>query len=130
MSKVVHFEIPVDNLERAKKFYAIFDWNIQDWPMPDGSVYVGCQSVETDPITHAPKEAGAINGGMILRNNVSKTPSITLHVPSIDAYAEKISNAGGKMIKAKTVIQGGAFAYFTDSEGNVFGLWEDAPKLG
>lgn len=125
MEKVVHFEIPVDNLDRAKKFYSIFDWQLQDWPMPDGSVYVGCRTVETDPNTYLPKEPGAINGGMILRNNISRTCNITLHVPSIDDYVSKVEKAGGKMIKAKTAIQGGAFAYFTDTEGNVFGLWED-----
>lgn len=128
MQKVVHFEIPVENLERAKKFYSLFDWQMQDWPMPDGSVYVGCRTVETDPNTFVPKEPGAINGGMILRNPVSKTPSITMHVPSIDAYAEKIKQGGGKMIKPKTTIQGGSFAYFQDTEGNVFGLWEDEKK--
>lgn len=128
MKKVVHFEIPADNMERAKKFYSIFDWQMQDWPMPDGSVYVGCRTVDADPVTHIPKEPGAISGGMILRNNVSRTPSITLHVPSIDDYAVKIQQAGGKLLKAKTQIQGGAFAYFQDTEGNVFGLWEDAGK--
>jgi len=125
MKKVVHFEIPADNIDRAKKFYGIFDWQIQDWPMPDGSIYVGCRTVDTDPNTHVPKEPGAINGGMILRNNVSKTPNLTIHVPSIDEYAEKIKRAGGSLLKPKTAVQGGAFAYFLDSEGNVFGLWED-----
>lgn len=128
MNKVVHFEIPVENLDRAKKFYSIFDWQLADWPMPDGSVYVGCRTVETDPNTYLPKEPGAINGGMILRNEVSKTPNITLHVPSIEEFAEKIKKAGGTQLKPKTTIQGGSFAYFRDTEGNVFGLWEDATK--
>ncbi len=95
MKKVVHFEIPADNMERAKKFYSIFDWQMQDWPMPDGSVYVGCRTVDADPATHIPKEPGAISGGMILRNEVSRTPNITMHVPSIDDYAVKIQQAGG-----------------------------------
>lgn len=128
MKKVVHFEIPVGDLDRAKKFYGIFDWNMQDWPMPDGSVYVGCRTVDTDPNTYQPKEVGAINGGMILRNDVSKAPNITLHVPSIEDYAERIKKAGGSQIKPKTTIQGGSFAYFKDTEGNVFGLWEDEGK--
>lgn len=128
MNKVVHFEIPVGNLDRAKAFYSIFDWQMQDWPMPDGSVYVGCRTVDADPVTHIPNEPGAISGGMILRNEVSKATNITMHVPSIDAYAVKIQQAGGKLLKPKTSIQGGAFAYFQDTEGNVFGLWEDAGK--
>ena len=128
MKKVVHFEIPVDNMERAKKFYGIFDWELQDWPMADGSVYVGCRTVATDPVTHIPTEPGAISGGMIQRNNVSKMTSVTLHVPSIDDYAEKVKKAGGSQLKPKTTIEGGSFAYFLDTEGNVFGLWEDGKK--
>lgn len=128
MNKVVHFEIPVADLERAKKFYGIFDWQMQDWPMPDGSLYVGCRTAETDPTTYVPKERGSINGGMVLRNSVSRACNITMHVPSIDVYAEKVKKAGGKMLKDKTAIQGGAYAYFEDTEGNVFGMWEDAPK--
>jgi len=125
MKKVVHFEIPVDNLERARKFYSIFDWQMEDWPMPDGSVYVGCRTVDADPVTHIPKEPGAISGGMILRNDVSRATNITMHVPSIDEYAKKVLSAGGKQLKPKMSIPGGAYAYFQDTEGNVFGLWED-----
>ncbi len=128
MNKVVHFEIPVDNLDRAKKFYSTFGWQLQDWPMPDGSTYIGCRTVETDPSTFLPKEPGAINGGMILRNDVSRMPNITMHVSSIEEFTEKIRKAGGTQIKAKTTIQGGSFAYFKDTEGNVFGLWEDEKK--
>lgn len=128
MNKVVHFEIPVGDFERAKKFYKLFDWEMQDWPMPDGSVYVGCRTVATDPNTYQPKEAGAINGGMTLRNSVSTAPNITIHVPSIDEFAKKILKAGGSLIKPKTTIPGGSsFAYFEDTEGNVFSLWEEKP---
>ncbi len=46
MNKVVHFEIPVDDLERAKKFYhETFDWQMQD--VPDMS-YVIARTTETD----------------------------------------------------------------------------------
>jgi predicted enzyme related to lactoylglutathione lyase len=33
MGKVVHFEIPADNLQRAKKFYStVFGWTMNDYP--------------------------------------------------------------------------------------------------
>lgn len=33
MDKVVHFEVPYDDLERAKKFYIdVFGWKIQSMP--------------------------------------------------------------------------------------------------
>ena len=127
MKKVVHFEIPADDLERAKKFYSIFEWQIQDWPMPDGSVHTGARTVETDETTYIPKEPGAINGMIVKRDQTSKTPCVTVNVPSIDDYIEKVKSAGGKLVKNKEVVEGmGAYAYVSDTEGNLLGLWEDA----
>lgn len=125
MEKVVHFEIPADNLERAKKFYSIFGWQLQDWPMPDDSVYVGAKTVETDDTTDQPKEPGAINGGIVQRDQYAKTPSITIDVPSVDEYLEKVKQAGGKIVKPKQLIEGmGYYAYVADTENNLLGLWE------
>ena len=63
MNKVQHFEIPTDDIERAKKFYEkTFGWNITDWPMP-GMRYAG---LHTGPVDNKnmPKESGFINGRM------------------------------------------------------------------
>ena len=126
MKKVVHFEIPADDLERAKKFYSIFGWQMQDWPMADGSVYVGARTVETDETTYQPKEPGAINGGIVLRDQYTKTPSIAINVPSVDEYIERVKQAGGNIVKPKQSIDGmGFYAYVSDTEGNLLGLWED-----
>ena len=35
MPRVVHFEIPAENPERAAKFYKeVFDWKIEKWQGP------------------------------------------------------------------------------------------------
>lgn len=129
MKKVVHFEIPADDVERAKKFYSIFDWQLQDWPMPDGSVYVGARTVEVDEKTYMPKEPGAINGGIVKRDQYATTPQVTVNVPSIDDYLEKVKSAGGSVVKGKKEIGGmGYYAYVNDTEGNLLGLWEDIKK--
>jgi hypothetical protein len=130
MQKVVHFEIPADNIERAKKFYGdIFGWQLQDWPLQDGSSYTGARTVEVDETTFIPKEPGAINGGIVKRDEIVKTPQVTVNVPSIDEYAEKIKKAGGTVLREKQEIEGaGYYAYVTDSEGNLLGLWEDIKK--
>lgn len=129
MKKVVHFEIPADDLERAKKFYGIFDWQLSDWPMGDGSVYVGVTTVPIDEQTYMPKEPGAINGGLVKRDAYIKTPQVTINVPSVDEYVEKVKKEGGKVVKPKQEIQGmGYFAYVNDTEGNLLGLWEDIKK--
>ncbi len=124
MNKVVHFEIPVDDLDRAKKFYNIFDWQ-----MTDGSVYVGIRTAEVDKTTYTPKEPGAINGGMILRDKFTKTPLVAINVPSVDEYIEKVLAAGGAVVRPKQNIENmGFYAYVEDTEGNLLGLWEDIIK--
>jgi predicted enzyme related to lactoylglutathione lyase len=46
MDKVVHFEIPFDNKQRAMKFYAdSFGWRLQDVPEMN---YVMATSVDVD----------------------------------------------------------------------------------
>ena len=38
MGKVVHFEIPTDDLGRAKAFYSsVFDWKLATMPMGGGT---------------------------------------------------------------------------------------------
>ena len=130
MDKVVHFEIPVDNVERAKKFYAVFGWNLQDWPMSDGSTYIGVHTTPIDEKTHMPLKPGAINGGMFKRTGDElKTPLITIEVANIDTTLKKVEKSGGKTVKSKTpVADMGFIAYFKDTEGNIVGLWENIKK--
>lgn len=128
--KLVHFEIPADDMERVRDFYgSVFGWDLKDWPMPDGSTYIGARTVEVDETTHLPKEPGAINGGIMKRMPDVAAPVLAMHVKSIDETMAKLEAKGGKVVKPKIDMMGmGFYAYATDSEGNVIGLWEDAPK--
>lgn len=121
MGKVVHFEIPVDNVDRAKKFYALFGWQMEDFP---GMDYVGVRTVAVDD-KKMPKEPGAINGGMMKRSPHVKGPTVAVEVNSVDKYLEKVVKAGGKVVMPKMEIgDHGYYAYVADTEGNVIGLWE------
>jgi predicted enzyme related to lactoylglutathione lyase len=124
MDKIVHFEIPADNLARAKKFYStVFNWKINEIPEMD---YVLAYTVETDE-KGMPKEPGAINGGMLKRQEPVKSPVITISVKDIDRAAVTIEKNGGRMIRPKMSVGNMGFAaYFKDTEGNVIGLWQNA----
>lgn len=120
MDKVVHFEIPFDNLERAKKFYKIFGWQLEDFP---GMDYTGVRTVAVDE-NQMPKEAGAINGGMMKRTKEVQGPVIAIHVQSIDESVKKVLAAGGSVVMPKKSIGAmGYYAYVKDTEGNNLGLW-------
>jgi uncharacterized protein len=123
MGKVVHFEIPADDVARAKEFYgSAFDWQLQDMP---GMDYTIAQTVEVDD-KQMPREPGAINGALMPRTADTPTPVITIDVDAIDDALKKVEAGGGSVIRARTEIPNmGAYAYFKDTEGNVVGLWEN-----
>ncbi len=124
MNSVVHFELPAEDVPRAKKFYtSVFDWKLEDDKKMD---YVIIQTTDIDT-KHMPKVKGAINGGMMKKDGQFNAPTITIAVDSIDAHIKKISKAGGTIVKGKTPVgKMGFIAYFKDPEGSVIGLWEMA----
>ncbi len=124
MRSVVHFEIPADDVARAKEFYSsIFGWQMQDMPEMDYTI-VQTTAVDENQMPTAP---GAINGGLMRRSHETPTPVITIDVESVAQALEQVEAAGGKVVRPRTEIPGmGAFAYFTDPEGNTLGLWENA----
>jgi len=122
--KVVHFEIPADDLDRARAFYQqAFGWTINSLPELDYNI------VETTPIdeTNVPTEPGAINGGMMRRQAPINSPVITIGVDDIDAALQRVEELGGKTeIPKQGVADMGFTAYFSDPEGNLVGLWASA----
>ncbi len=124
MRGVVHFEIPADDVARAKEFYgSVFDWQLQD--MPDMN-YTMARTTEVDEQTQVPASPGAINGGLVPRSADTPTPVVTVDVASIDQALKQVEAAGGRVVRPRTEIPGmGAFAYVTDTEGNTLGLWEN-----
>jgi uncharacterized protein len=120
--RVVHFEIPADDQNRARDFYqSAFGWNISE--VPD----INYSMVMTSPVTEQgmPAEPGSINGGMFAREGDLATPVVTVEVDDIDAALEKIASLGGSTVIAKqAVLDMGFAAYFRDTEGNILGLWE------
>ena len=123
MNKVVHFEIPADDMERAKKFYSdIFGWEIQDIPAMQ---YTTLTTVPVDE-NRMPKEAGAINGGMAKRMQKGESPVLVISVSSVDEYIAKVEKGGGKITMQKMQVGSmGFYAKISDTEGNVLGIWQD-----
>ncbi|CAN7255668.1 MULTISPECIES: VOC family protein [Pseudarthrobacter] len=126
MGGVVHFEIPADDQERAKKFYQqALGWRIEPVPGMDYNMVI---TTPMDEATGQPTTAGAINGGMMAREEKIANPVITVDVPDIDATLKTVEELGGSVVMPKNEIPGmGYFAYFKDPEDNVMGLWENLP---
>ncbi len=124
--RVVHFEIPFDDGDRARGFYKeLFGWQVME--MPEMSYTIAMSGPSND---QGPTESGYINGGMLPRQQAA-TPGTVLvvDVDSIDETLERIGGLGGSTVVGRTPVgEMGFAAYFTDPEGNVIGLWETAPQ--
>lgn len=121
--RVVHFEIPYDDGDRARTFYeSAFGWQLMS--MPD----MGYTLVMSGPSgDQGPTEAGFINGGMMQRQGDFSAPNVVIDVENIEAALAAINEAGGSTVAERHAIGDMGFsAYFRDPEGNVLGLWESA----
>ena len=118
MATIVHFDVPVEDIGRAKKFYEkLFNWKIEKVPgkMP---YYL----IETTGING---ERG-IGGGMGRRESPEQQISNFIGVESIDEYTVKVEELGGRVIQPKMAVVGwGYLAICSDTENNTFGLWEE-----
>jgi predicted enzyme related to lactoylglutathione lyase len=122
--RVVHFEIPFDDGDRARRFYAeAFGWRLQSMPG------MGYTLVTTGPTGESgPTEPGFVNGGMMSRaDSPSPGPIPVVDVDSIDDTLSAIGRLGGATLRGRQPVGDMGFAaYARDPEGNVLGLWETA----
>ncbi len=121
--RVVHFEIPADDPERAVAFYgSAFGWDLNSMP---GFGYTLASTGPTGD--RGPTETGYINGGLLRRCDEVPSPVITIGVDDIDASLATIGELGGSTVRGKEPVGDMGFAaYAKDSEGNVLGLWQNA----
>ena len=116
MPRVVFFELPVDDPDRAIQFYSnVFGWRIHKMPGMDGEGDYWLISTGED--------ANVSDGGLMPRAPGRTTTTNTIDVPSVDEYVDKIVAQGGAVVAPKMPIPGvGYLAYCTDTEGTVFGI--------
>ncbi|OLE30813.1 MAG: glyoxalase [Actinobacteria bacterium 13_1_20CM_3_71_11] len=124
--QVVHFEIPADDVARAQAFYReAFGWQVTEVP---GMNYTLVSTTETDE-SGAVTTPGAINGGLMARQGPITAPVITIETEDIDATLRVVEKLGGAVSLPRVAVgEMGFAAYFTDTEGNVVGLWENAVR--
>jgi predicted enzyme related to lactoylglutathione lyase len=120
MSRVVHFELPADDPERAIAIYEnVFCWKFEKWEGP----------MEYWLVTTGPEDEPGIDGGLSRRTEPGIGTENTIDVDSVDEAVTKIEANGGKVIRPKQAIPGvGWVAYCQDTEGTTFGLMQEDPS--
>lgn len=123
MPTIVHFDIATDDPERAKQFYeSLFGWKLESPPgMTD--FYL----IETEDL------AGnkGVGGGLGKRGDPYQKITCYIGVDSIDEYCRKVANLRGTVVHPKMPVPGwGYLATCMDTEGNMFGIWQDDKTAG
>ncbi len=118
MPTIVHFDLPADELERAKKFYeSLFGWTFMAPPGMDNYFFVE---------TKARDGSKGLAGGMGKRMDPSQRILNYVGVDSLDESMAKAQELGAKVATPKMAVPGwGWLATIEDTEGNLIGLWQE-----
>ncbi|MGV8905794.1 MAG: VOC family protein [Acetobacterium sp.] len=117
MARVVHFEFAAENPERAIDFYTkTFGWKFDKWEGGGFDYWL---------ITTGQASELGIDGGMGLKATSYAGVNNAIYIEDIDKAIEDVKKNGGTMISEKVELSGmGTIAYFKDTEGNVFCLFQ------
>lgn len=121
-TRAIHFEIPVDDPERAVDFYrAALGWEPHRWG--EQPYWTVADAVGPEP---------GIADALAPRTEATQGVLLYLAVDDVDATLKSVVAAGGKVAVTRQPVPGvGWMARFRDSEGNLIGIMqEDAKAAG
>ena len=117
MARIVHFELNVKDIEKAKKFYEnVFKWKFEKWegPIDYWLIMTGDESEQ------------GIDGGLGLEEENFPAVVNTVDVDNVEEIVKKVEINGGKVLLPKHAVPGvGWLAYIQDSEGIVTGVMQE-----
>ena len=88
MPRPIHFDVTVDDPERAMNFYKdVFGWKFEKWNGP----------MEYWMATTGDEKEPGINGGLSKRGESSMPNMNTIGVSSVDTFSKMIQDKGGKV---------------------------------
>ncbi len=117
---VVHWEIAsaTDGQVLANFYSQLFDWKMNYHPELNYTL------VDTGG-------QGGINGGIMTGPQGKPFVVFYVQVDDLQAYLNKAESLGGKTAVPPTEIPNvGAFAFFTDPDGNIIGIYKSSQQAG
>jgi len=113
--KIVHFEIPVADVEKMSKFYSdLFGWKFDKRNMPGMDYWMIATGGESD-----------LTAGMYKKMSDPERPRVYVQVDNIDDHTNRFKSAGGMVIVEKQEVPGMGWSVLgTDPEGNQVGLFQ------
>ena len=109
--RLVHFEIPAKDADRAQKFYEdLFGWEFQSWEGPF--------DYRTTPA------GGDPGGGLYPSDTGQRGPIVYFDADDIDATVARVRELGGEAEDKQAIPGIGWFARCQDTEGNEISLFK------
>jgi uncharacterized protein len=109
--RLVYFEVPADDTQRAKDFYAeLFGWQFR--PMQEGFEY------------HMLEEGIEPGGAIYPSQTGEKGAIIFFESDDVDASVERVNELGGSAEDKQPIPGIGWFARCEDTEGNPFSIFQ------
>lgn len=118
--ELVHFDIPVDDVEKMVAFYSnVMGWKIEKY---EGEGFPDYWMIQ-------PEKEGAIGGGMGKKQMPEQKPMNYYSTDDLALFNQKVKDNGGMVVMEKMTVKGfGWFSVCVDPEGNLFAGWVEDEK--
>ena len=128
MPNIVYFEIPANNVDRAKHFYhALLGWKIEPTKVPMDQA--AAAAMQYHDISTGEAQEGTLTMGGLYKRQMSELIINHVAVEDIDRVLGKVEQLGGKITMPKMEIKSvGLNAIIQDTEGNSIGLIQPEMK--
>ena len=129
MANIGYFEIPADNVDRAKSFYHnLLGWKIAPTMTPMDPEAM--KAMQYQDISTGKAKEGSMNMGGMYKRQMGEGIMNYVVVDDLDKVLAKVEKLGGKIIRPKMEIKSvGVIAIIADSEGNGIGLWKPSMEM-
>jgi uncharacterized protein len=109
--RIDYIEFPATDVAATRRFYeAVFGWKFEDYG-PDYTSFAD----------------GRIAGGFFKADSVGQGPSalVVIYGADLAALEARVTEAGGRIVKAVFSFPGGRRFHFEDPGGNQLAIWSD-----
>jgi uncharacterized protein len=108
--RIDYIEFAATDIEKTKQFYStVFGWKFEDY----GPAYTSFHD-------------GRLTGGFYAAESVQRSaPVVVIYSTDLADTKDKVTAAGGKIVKDTFAFPGGRRFHFADPSGNQLAVWSD-----
>ena len=127
MANIVYFEIPADDVDRAKRFYnSLLGWKIEPTQVSIPEMAsLQYQDIKTGDANEVTPMGGTLSMGGMYKRQMNEPIVNYVMVDDIDEKIAIVEKLGGKIVVPKRELESvGQFVIIQDTEGNVIALFK------